>query len=167
MMKGQLHTYLTIIFYRKSDLLNVGLLWSIFCLAACHEGKRDEVMIVRLDSLRDIATVYYEQGRYSEAVHVYNQILAEDTLDGKPFFRRAYSLCHELRYEEAIPDYLKSASLGFEQFESLYSVGMIYLVNFGNDSLATYYLKESLELKPDSEVVKQILSRIQTHRIAM
>jgi tetratricopeptide (TPR) repeat protein len=112
------------------------------------------------NDLSDIANKLYFENRYLEAVSAFDKAIEMDSLNGELYFRRAYSLCQVNMHERSIPDYLKSASLGFNEFDSYYSIGILYMTILHDDSIAEHYFNKCLQIDPNSEQVKEMLKII-------
>jgi len=88
-----------------------------------------------------------ESGNYANSINYYNQLIKEDSLNGRYYFGRGYSYSMLVKKNEAIKDYLKSAQLNYKKGSCYYNIGL--LNTFLNDSLAQIYFKEALKIYPN------------------
>lgn len=113
------------------------------------------------------AHMYYESNRYLEALKDYSLLIKYDSLNGKNYYRRAYSLAQLNRLEESVPDFIKAAELGYKPCKAYYSLAVMYSTVFLNDSLALHYCKECLKIDPESKDVKRLLGQLKRKNVSI
>lgn len=103
------------------------------------------------------AELYYDNNLYSEAALEYKKLLTYDSTNGKFYFRRAYSLLQIDSFTASIENYSKAAKFKFEEADCYFAIGSIYSRG-SNDSLTVLYLEKALQLNPNMEKAKTMLS---------
>jgi tetratricopeptide (TPR) repeat protein len=145
-----------------------GLLVIIFLLStSCLERKNNkldeqvaEKKINDTTGLALSAHMYYQSNRYVEAFNEYSLLIKYDSLNGKNYYRRAYSLTQLNRPEESISDFLKAAELGYKPCEAYYSLALMNYSIFLNDSLAIIYCEKCLKIDPNYKKAQELLQKL-------
>jgi len=112
---------------------------------------KDNILELKTD-----ADSNYKENNYYKAIKLFNQLIRLDSTKGEYYFKRGYSYSMMLNGEDAIKDYLKSAAMGYRVSTSYQNIGANYSTI--NDSLAVYYLNESLKYDPDNKVAMRVRS---------
>ena len=141
------------------------------CLTtSCIQNKNDAHAIKEYTSdtktnkdtslLKLNADLLYQGDNYEDAFIEYKRLIKLDSLNGQFHFRVGYCLAQLNRHSESVEYYLRSAELKFEEYDSYYSVGILFYTILGDDKKALYYFDRCLEIKPDAKDVQEIVDKL-------
>lgn len=91
-----------------------------------------------------------EIGNYLSCVRNYSKLIELDSLSGEFRFERGFCLAQIDSFKLSAVDFQSAAELGYNKFESYYSLAVIFTKEIPCDSLAFLYLNKALELNPES-----------------
>jgi tetratricopeptide (TPR) repeat protein len=144
-------------------LLIVTFVFTICCVSKENKSGQtvaEEKKRIDTTGLALSANIYYKTNMYSKAVDEYSVLIKYDSLNGENYYRRGYSLSQLNKQEQAVPDFIKSAELGYKPCDAYHSLALIYFIIFQNDSLALEYCKKCLEIDPNSKDVRTLVTRL-------
>jgi len=130
---------------KKIIALSVLLTFILGCVQSTKQDKK-EINITKIKSLADSC---YEKNNYEQARIYLDELIQADSSNGELFYKRGYSYAQLTNFEKSSMDYLKAVSLGFRVSDAYYNLGINQIPSL-NDSLAIYYLEESLKLSPNA-----------------
>lgn len=152
---------------KKNSLVIFFLICEFLFLVQCHQPRNhtesspehstDEV--ADTSAINFSAELFYEAGQYLEAANEYKKLITLDSLNGKYYFRRGYSLVQIDSFSLASKYYAKAAVLKYEEAECYFVIGTLYSRDF-NDTLAIKCLEKALKLDPGMEKAKIFLSSL-------
>lgn len=132
---------------RALELLQSGI-------ALAHSS---ELSMIRTWLLNGVAILYYERGRYKEAVAIYKDLIAKNQEDGNIRINFAITLCALGRNFNAISEGKKAVKLSMADANIWNCLGCIYM-SAGKSDEAVPIFEKAIELAPTSPVFYESLA---------
>jgi tetratricopeptide (TPR) repeat protein len=143
------------------------LFLNIVIIAACSEKKTEDLQAQKQTSrssdttgLALSASLYYDKKMYVESFKEYTLLIKYDSLNGKNYYRRGYSLMQLNRHKESVSDFLRASELDYRPCSAYYNLALMYSTIFHDDSLAIEYCERCLKIDPQSEKVITLLQEL-------
>ena len=139
-MKIHFSTYLVVLL-----LLMIGT-------SACKQKKTVNAEN-REQVLTEANTLYYNRD-FKSAILLFDMLVEMDSLNGEPFYKRAYCKAQMFDYESAKKDYLKAVEFNYRIADAYLSLGI--LEGTYNDSLAVKYFDHVLRIDSSNRQAKAL-----------
>ena len=140
-------------------------LFYIIITFSCHNNSMEPIAG---HELAERANEFYENGKYSEAMLLYDSLLSIDSTKGGYYFKRGYCRSMLSDNDNAIADYLKAIKYNYSQKGAAYlNIGVLHrsrgLFNCSTNDCRTkeydsalYYYNECLKIDPtDAEAIQE------------
>lgn len=98
---------------------------------------------------RGIGYCYYEQGKYREAIFVFNKLLELSPTDYFYLARRGYCYLKIKKYDKALIDFHKAIELGSKEKDWIYANIGFCLSKHGDYPTAIFYFSKAIEITPN------------------
>lgn len=143
--------------YRRNSKIDLKLkkivalsaLLTFILVLGCVQSTKYDKKEISLTKIKSLADSCYEKNNYEQARIYLDELIQADSSNGELFYKRGYSHAQLTNFEKSSLDYLKAVGLGFRVSDAYYNLGINQIPSL-NDSLAIYYLKESLKLSPNA-----------------
>jgi tetratricopeptide (TPR) repeat protein len=140
-------------------------LFFILIAYSCDSKKRkksgaNEIQI-KSEELKIKADSMYYADHFQDALLMYDSLLANDSLDGELYFKKAYCLLQIDRYRESNMNYSKALNLNYRSEDCLYNMAITCSLILLDDSTALEYLEKGLIINPDSKKIKELKREIE------
>ncbi len=132
-----------------NKIVFIFLLLFLGCAQSAKQENREEMDLAKIKALADSC---YEGNNYARARTYFDKLIQSDSLSGVMFYKRGYCNAQLLDFEKSSKDYLKAVHLGYRVSDAYYNLGLNQIPSL-NDSLAIFYLEESLKLNPNAPEV--------------
>jgi len=120
--------------------------------SACNQ-KRTVNASSKEQTLKEANTLYYNRD-FKSAIVLFDMLVDMDSLNGEPFYKRAYCKAQMFDYESAKKDYLKAVEFNYRIADAYLSLGI--LEGTYNDSLAVKYFDHVLRIDSSNRQAKAL-----------
>jgi tetratricopeptide (TPR) repeat protein len=130
------------------------ILLTVSIINSCKNTTKDNVENNTIE-LGALANHSYSNNKYVESIKLFSELIEKDSSIGEYYYKRGYCYNQIDSVEMSTIDYLKSVSYGYRLTDSYYNIGLNYLYEFRNYSVALKYFQKALELSPDDTAIKE------------
>ena len=123
--------------------------------SACNQ-KRTVNASSKEQTLKEANTLYYNRD-FKSAIVLFDMLVDMDSLNGEPFYKRAYCKAQMFNHESAKKDYHKAIVFNYRIIDAYLNLGILEYIT--NDSLAVKYFDQVLSI--DSTNIKAKALRTQ------
>ena len=134
------------------NICQVALLFLMIGTNACNQ-KRTVNAANKEQLFMEANTLYYNRD-FKSAILLFDMLAEMDSLNGEPFYKRAYCKLQMNNFESAKKDYLKAVEFNYRVADAYLSLGILECTY--NDSLAVKYFDQVLSIDSTNRKAKAL-----------